>query len=40
MGALDYGRGLYGIGDDGKKRKRGAKDGHYSTIEHINHHLG
>jgi hypothetical protein len=39
MGALDYGKGLYGIGDDGKKKKKGH--GHeWSTSEHMNHHLG
>ena len=38
MGALDYGRGLYGIGDDGKKKK--GKGHHFSTSEHIETHLG
>ena len=37
MGALDYGRGLYGIGTKSKNKKH--KDG-YSTTAHIEEHLG
>lgn len=39
MGALDYGEGLYGIGDrqQGKKKKGGHQ---WSTSVHMNTHLG
>ena len=37
MGALDYAHGVYGIGDKGRKGKKGGY--HYSTTEHITDHL-
>lgn len=40
MGALDYAKGVYGIGDDHQGHKRGKKGHNWSTSEHINRNLG
>ena len=37
MGALGYGEGVYGIGDDGKKRKGKPT---FSTSKYISDNLG